>query len=111
DLTDLFDVNMALINSDIQASSLVKLITDNGTGRDALAKVIDNYANSNNVATLEAMRKRLQNVVDFNTKNIEELEKLPLAKQYTQSQSNLIAKMVSSDNFLTELTDDNQVNN
>lgn len=111
DLTDLFDVNIALINSDIQASSLVKLITDNGAGRDALAKVIDNYANSNNVATLDAMRKRLQNVVDFNTKNIEELEKLPLAKKYTQSQSNLIAKMVSSDNFLTELTDDAQVNN
>ena len=110
DLTELFDVNMALINTDIQASSLVKLITDNGTGRDALAKIIDEYANSNNVATLEAMRKRLQNVVDFNTKNLEEIEQLPLAAKYTQSQSDLIARMVSSDNFLTELTDDKQVN-
>ena len=111
ELAEMFDVNMALINSDIQASSLVKLITDNGTGRDALAKVIDEYANSNNVATLEAMRKRLQNVVDFNTKNIEELEKLPIAKQYTTKQANLIAKMASSDSFLTELATDEQVNN
>ena len=109
DLVDLFDVNMALINSDAEASSLVKLITDNGTGRDALAKVINDYANSNNVATLKAIKARLQRVADFNTKDIEELENLPIAKKYSQSQANLIARMASSDNFLTELTDDKQI--
>lgn len=109
ELADMFDANMALINSDAQAKSLVEILTDNGTGRDALAKMIDSYANSNNITTLEAMKKRLQKVVDFNTQNLDELNQLALARPYTQSQSNLLARMASSDNFLTELVDDKQI--
>lgn len=109
DLVDMFDVNMALINSDIQARTLVELLTDNGTGRDSLAKVVEEYANPNLRSSLSKMKTRLQRVMDVNAERIKELDQVVVPKQLTKGQANTIARMASSDNFLTAFRDDASV--
>lgn len=110
EMADGFDVISTLLKTNSEADDMVSLLTDIGAGRDSMAKMVEKYANKDMISSLDSMKKRLQKVVDINTAGIEELETLPLARQYTKSQSNLIARMASSDNFLTEVLDEQSIN-
>lgn len=105
-----FDAIDTLIKTSIEADDMVNLLTDIGNGRDALASLVERASNRGMINSLEKMKDRLQKVIDLDSSDLKNIEKLSFARPYTESQSRLLAKMASSDNFLTEVVDEESIN-
>ena len=105
-LMDGYDAIMTSISTVDEASDMVQLLTDVGTGRDALAQIVNKYANKNGIQSMESMRNRLQKIADLDANKLDDLSKLPYAKEYTEKQKRLIAKLASETGILSNITDE-----
>lgn len=106
ELMDGYEAVMTMISVNDEAADMVKLLTDVGTGRDALANIVNKYANKKGIDNMTAMRNRLQRIMDTDTTKLDDLAQLPYAKQYTEKQKNLIARLSSETGILSTLEGD-----
>lgn len=111
DLLDAYTNNINAINQNTLARSMLEAMTDVGTGVDSFAKIIQEYANPEMIASMERMKNRFKKVLDVDTDAINALEDAPLAKRLSKSQERLVGKLASSEDFFTILSTEDDIRN
>src|SRR5699024_9165598 len=109
DLIRAYTDNINAINQNVKARAILEVMTDIGTGADGLSKVIQDYANTDMLTSMDNMRNRFKKVLAADTEAIKALQEAPLVKKLSPSQERLVGKMASSEDFLMVLSDERQI--